>query len=182
MQADYGGTEIASALSLVYSSLPKPLVRPVAVILLTDGSACDVSTCVSHTQAAPSTLPHSAPDSFISVFTVGIDDGASSDTCDSIARAGNGMAVYVKQGEAIAGKCARVVRAARSPQLVNIVVSWMGHGVDEGADEHGILAQDGDQEGIEGNDVDFEMVTNIRNEAESDVPASIIKLIQHRRR
>ncbi|KAJ3981390.1 von Willebrand factor type A domain-containing protein [Lentinula detonsa] len=178
MQADYGGTEIASALSLAYSSLPKPLGRPVAVILLTDGSAWDVSTCVSHTQTALSTLPHSTPDSFIRVFTVGIGDGASSDTCDSIARAGNGMAVYVKQGEAIAGKCARVVRAARSPQVVNIVVSWMGHGVDGGgADlEHGILAQDGDQEGIEGNDDDFEMVTNIRNEAESDVPANVAPL------
>ncbi|KAJ3720752.1 hypothetical protein DFJ43DRAFT_721448 [Lentinula guzmanii] len=67
MLTDYGGTEIASALSLVYSSLPKPLVLPVAVILLTDGSAWDVSTCVSHTQTALSTLPHSAPDSFISV-------------------------------------------------------------------------------------------------------------------
>ncbi|KAJ3796762.1 hypothetical protein GGU11DRAFT_787332 [Lentinula aff. detonsa] len=77
MLTDYERTEIASALSLVYSSLPKPLVLPVAVILLTYGSAWDVSTCGSHTQNALSTPPHSAPDSFIRVFTVGIGDGAS---------------------------------------------------------------------------------------------------------
>ncbi|KAH7869311.1 von Willebrand factor type A domain-containing protein [Lentinula edodes] len=179
MQADYGGTEIASALSLVYSSLPKPLARPVAVILLTDGSAWDVPTCVSHTQNAISTLPISKPDSndpvsFIRVFTVGIGDGASSDTCDSIARAGNGFAVYVKQGEPVAGKCARVVRAARTPMVVDVMVDWTG---DQGADH-------GEQDGIEGvsND-DFEIVDNpgkgIQATTESLVPVSAVSLFNN---
>ncbi|KAJ4469718.1 hypothetical protein C8J55DRAFT_492013 [Lentinula edodes] len=179
MQADYGGTEIASALSLVYSSLPKPLARPVAVILLTDGSAWDVPTCVSHTQNAISALPIPQPDSndpvsFIRVFTVGIGDGASSDTCDSIARVGNGFAVYVKQGEPVAGKCARVVRAARTPMVVDVMVDWTG---DQGADH-------GEQDGIEGasND-DFEIVDNpgkgIQATTESLVPVSAVSLFNN---
>lgn len=124
MEANYGGTQIASALRIVYDSLPKPLLRPVAVFLLTDGSAWDVSTCVEHTQSAIATLPRPGnASSFIRVFTVGIGDGASTDTCESIARAGGGMAVYVKQAEALVGKCSRLVRAARTPQ-VKVEVDW----------------------------------------------------------
>ncbi|KAJ3773243.1 von Willebrand factor type A domain-containing protein [Lentinula raphanica] len=120
MHSDYGGTEIASALQLVYDSLSKPLTRPVAVFLLTDGEAWDVSTCVKHTSTARTTLPDSK--TFLRVFTVGIGDGASSDTCESIARAGGGMAVYVKEGESLTGKCSRLVRAARTPEVkVNVV-------------------------------------------------------------
>ncbi|KAJ3836578.1 von Willebrand factor type A domain-containing protein [Lentinula raphanica] len=120
MHSDYGGTEIASALQLVYDSLPKPLARPVAVFLLTDGEAWDVSTCVKHTSTARTTLPDSK--TFLRVFAVGIGDGASSDTCESIARAGGGMTVYVKEGESLTGKCSRLVRAARTPEVkVNIV-------------------------------------------------------------
>ncbi|KAJ3818333.1 von Willebrand factor type A domain-containing protein [Lentinula raphanica] len=168
MRADYGGTEIAAALSSTYSSLQTPLARPVAVILLTDGSAWDVSTCVSHTQTALSTLPQpkspgnpSSPSPFIRVFTVGIGDGASSDTCDSIARAGNGMAVYVKEGEAVAGKCARVVRAARSPQITGVVVSWLGDA------ESGVVEEEKEREDA---DEDFEMVEDIGKEDGSEVP------------
>ncbi|KAJ3928265.1 MAG: von Willebrand factor type A domain-containing protein [Lentinula lateritia] len=121
MQADYGGTEIASALRLVYDSLPKSLIRPVAVFLLTDGGAWDVSTCIKYTQSARTTLP--GPKTFIRVFSVGIGDGASSDTCESISRAGGGMTVYVKQGEPLTGKCSRLVRAARTPE-VRVNVDW----------------------------------------------------------
>lgn len=124
MQSNYGGTEIASALSLVYESLSKPLLRPVAVLLLTDGSAWDVPTCVEHTRSALATLPQPGnASSFIRVFTVGIGNGASSDTCESIARTGGGVAVYVKEGEALVGKCAKLVRAARMPE-VKVEVDW----------------------------------------------------------
>ncbi|KAJ3756978.1 von Willebrand factor type A domain-containing protein, partial [Lentinula raphanica] len=177
MRADYGGTEIAAALSSTYSSLPTPLARPVAVILLTDGSAWDVSTCVSHTQTALSTLPQprspanpSSPSPFIRVFTVGIGDGASSDTCDSIARAGNGMAVYVKEGEAVTGKCARVVRAARSPQITGVVVSWLGDA------ESGVVEEEKEREDA---DEDFEMVEDIGKEDGSEVPVKNLFNAEH---
>ncbi|KIK64074.1 hypothetical protein GYMLUDRAFT_83446 [Collybiopsis luxurians FD-317 M1] len=136
MYANYGGTEIASALESVFASLAKPLVRPVAVLLLTDGGAWDVPRCVSHTQTAVTGLPiPNDPNSFVRVFTVGIGDGASTDTCDSIARAGGGISVYVKQGEPVTGKCARLVRAARIPQL-KIQVAW---GLPEDEDDFEII-------------------------------------------
>ncbi|KAF5391181.1 hypothetical protein D9757_003124 [Collybiopsis confluens] len=133
MTANYGGTEIATVLELVFSSLSKPLTRPAAVFLLTDGSAWDVSSCVSHTNAAVASLPDpNDPATSLRVFTLGIGDGASSDTCDSIARAGSGIAVYVKAGEAVTGKCARLVRAARTPEVRAEVVWDVPDGDEDG--------------------------------------------------
>ncbi|KAF9073726.1 hypothetical protein BDP27DRAFT_1318044 [Rhodocollybia butyracea] len=124
MEADYGGTEIPSALRTVFSSLRKSLNHPAAVFLLTDGSSWEVSDCVSAVTAAV----HQSKDAekpFLRVFTVGIGAGASTDMCDSIARAGGGTSVYVQDGEEIIGKCARLVRAARTPPI-HIEVEWIG--------------------------------------------------------
>lgn len=129
LSANYGGTEIASALNTVFHSLPKPLVRPAAIFLLTDGSSWDVDACISNTTSAVRNLPSSLPwnkdvKSFIRVFTVGIGTGASSNMCDSIARAGGGTSVYVQEGEDMVGKCARLVRAARTPKI-NVEIEWI---------------------------------------------------------
>ncbi|KAE9388746.1 hypothetical protein BT96DRAFT_980927 [Gymnopus androsaceus JB14] len=141
MQADYSGTHIAEALRIVYDSLPKPLQCPVAVLLLTDGSAWDVPTCMEYTRSALNTLPQPGnANSFMCVFTVGIGNGASSDTCESIARAGGGMAVYVKQGEALVGKCTRLVRAARTPE-VKVKVDW-GVRVEDDDDDDFVVIED----------------------------------------
>ncbi|KAL0070454.1 von Willebrand factor A domain-containing protein 5A [Marasmius tenuissimus] len=141
MEANYGGTEIASALQSVYSSLSKPLSRPVSVFLLTDGSAWDVPACVSHTRSALSTM--ATDDNFIRVFTIGIGSGASTDTCDSIAKAGDGFSVYVANNEPVVGKCARLVRAARSPPIRKLEVLWTGAGSAEaGADEEFQIVDD----------------------------------------
>ncbi|KIK64028.1 hypothetical protein GYMLUDRAFT_83412 [Collybiopsis luxurians FD-317 M1] len=170
MDADYGGTEIASALELVFSSLTKPLVRPVAVLLLTDGSAWDVSRCVSHTRTAVTSLPvPNDPSSFIRIFTVGIGNGASTDTCDSIARAGAGMSVYVKQGEPVVGKCARLVRAARTPPIKDITVLWTGEEPNEAA---------------QGSDDDFEILDspekeNTAEESGTTAPALTLNLFDN---
>ncbi|KAJ3815045.1 hypothetical protein F5876DRAFT_31533, partial [Lentinula aff. lateritia] len=132
LQADYGGTEIPIALRTVFTSLQKPLRKPVAVFLLTDGSSWDVSACVSVITNALRDLPGPLPQSndpnarsFIRVFTLGIGAGASSDMCESIARAGEGVAVYAQEGEEMVGKCARLVSAARTPPI-SIEVEWMG--------------------------------------------------------
>ncbi|KAF8832550.1 hypothetical protein HHX47_DHR1001687 [Lentinula edodes] len=132
LQADYGGTEIPTALRTVFTSLQRPLRKPVAVFLLTDGSSWDVSACVSVITDALRDLPGPLPQSddpnaqsFIRVFTLGIGAGASSDMCESIARAGEGVAVYAQEGEEMVGKCARLVSAARTPPI-SIEVEWMG--------------------------------------------------------
>ncbi|KIK71252.1 hypothetical protein GYMLUDRAFT_52369 [Collybiopsis luxurians FD-317 M1] len=132
MDADYLGTEIPLALRTVFRSLSKPLPRPASVFLLTDGSSWDVSASASITAAAVRDLPgqtqqssNAEAKSFLRVFTMGIGAGASSDMCNSIARAGNGMAVYVQDGEEMIGKCTRLVRAARTPPI-DIEIEWMG--------------------------------------------------------
>ncbi|KAH8828760.1 hypothetical protein DL96DRAFT_1814096 [Flagelloscypha sp. PMI_526] len=133
MQADYGGTEIASALDLVFSSLSTPLSKPVAVFLLTDGAAWDVAGCVAKTKNAIAT--QATRENFMRVFTVGIGNGASTDTCDSIAKAGGGISVYVGPNEPIVGKCSRLVRAARTPPVQDFRIFWTGDDPSASSDE-----------------------------------------------
>ncbi|KAF9265846.1 VIT-domain-containing protein [Marasmius fiardii PR-910] len=124
MMANYGGTEIAAALASVFSSLLKPLTRPASIFLLTDGSAWDIPNCITQIHNALCNLTTS--DNFLRVFTLGIGDGASTDTCDSIAIAGQGFSVYVAANEPVMGKCARLVRAARTPPIRDLEVLWTG--------------------------------------------------------
>ncbi|KAH8828757.1 hypothetical protein DL96DRAFT_1015987 [Flagelloscypha sp. PMI_526] len=124
MNADYGGTEIVSALDLVYSSLSTPLNKPVAAFLLTDGGAWDVAECVATTKHA--IARQATQENFMRVFTVGIGDGASTDTCDSIAKAGGAISVYVGPNEPVVGKCSRLVRAARTPPIQDLQIFWTG--------------------------------------------------------
>ncbi|KAH7920144.1 hypothetical protein BV22DRAFT_1040192, partial [Leucogyrophana mollusca] len=123
MTANYGGTEIARALDAVYQSLPARLSKPVSIFLLTDGGAWDVEGCMSKTKTA---IHNCASDSmFMRVFTVGMGSGASTETCDGIARAGGGTSVYIiNSEEQYIGKCARLVSAARMAPVVNVEVTW----------------------------------------------------------
>ncbi|KAH8828753.1 hypothetical protein DL96DRAFT_1526542 [Flagelloscypha sp. PMI_526] len=124
MNADYGGTEIASALDLVFSSLSTPLTKPVAVFLLTDGGAWDVDGCVTRTKNA--ITQQATKENFMRVFTVGIGNGVSINTCDSIAKAGGAISVYVGPNEPVVGKCSRLVRAARTPPIQDLQILWTG--------------------------------------------------------
>ncbi|KAH7907953.1 von Willebrand factor type A domain-containing protein, partial [Hygrophoropsis aurantiaca] len=125
MEADYGGTEIARALEAVYKSLVTPLVRPVSIFLLTDGGAWDMESCTNITKKA--IQDHATDSTFMRVFTISLGQGASTATCDGIARAGGGMAVYIATPEEeYLGKCARLVRAARTAPVSDIKVSWPG--------------------------------------------------------
>ncbi|KAH7918536.1 hypothetical protein BV22DRAFT_1041703 [Leucogyrophana mollusca] len=123
MTANYGGTEIARAIDAVYQSLPARLSKPVSIFLLTDGGAWDVEDCMSKTKTA---IHNRASDSmFMRVFTVGMGNGVSTETCDGIARAGGGTSVYIiNSEEQYIGKCARLVSAARMAPIVNVEVTW----------------------------------------------------------
>ena len=68
---------------------------------------------------------HSTDEYFARVFTVGLGDGVSTETCDGIARAGGGMSVYIRSDkEKFMGKCTRLVSAARTVPVTNIKVHW----------------------------------------------------------
>ncbi|KAH8828758.1 hypothetical protein DL96DRAFT_1554451 [Flagelloscypha sp. PMI_526] len=133
MKADYGGTEIAYALDLVFSSLSTPLSKPVAVFLLTDGGAWDVAGCVAKTKNAMA--QQATKENFLRVFTVGIGKGASTDTCDNIAKAGGAISVYVGPNEPVVGKCARLVRAARTPPIQDLQIFWTGEDPNTSSDD-----------------------------------------------
>lgn len=157
MEADYGGTEIASALNSVYAA-SSSLSRPSNVFLLTDGEAWDVETCASHARLAAARSPH-----FVRTFVVGIGSGVSTNMCNTIARAGDGVAIYVADNEPFTGKLGRLVRAARTPPVRDIAVRWTDPDANEAVDE-----------------ADFEMVdvesSQEDSEAEVSRPAASIPL------
>ncbi|KAJ3760141.1 hypothetical protein EV360DRAFT_68941 [Lentinula raphanica] len=126
MKANYGGTEIPRALEAVFKSLPSKLTRPVSIFLLTDGGVWGslLQNCVTTVQKA--ITDRSSNTSFMRVFTIGIGNGVSTETCDRIARAGGGTSTYiVADNEQFIGKCTRMVRAARTPPIVDIKVTWV---------------------------------------------------------
>ncbi|KAJ3730950.1 hypothetical protein DFJ43DRAFT_461619 [Lentinula guzmanii] len=126
MQANYGGTEMAGALDAVFASLPSRLTRPVSIFLLTDGGVWGsiLQNCVAKVEKA--ITDRTSDNAFMRVFTIGIGNGVSTETCDRIARAGGGTATYiVADNEQFIGKCTRLVRAARTPPIVDIKVTWV---------------------------------------------------------
>lgn len=123
MKADYGQKDIAKALTAVFNSLPSTLVRPVSIFLLTDGAAWDVQDCMAKTEAA--IRQRSTDKCFMRVFTVGLGDAVSTETCDGIARAGGGTSIYIRTAdEKFEGKCHRLLAAARMVPVKNIKVQW----------------------------------------------------------
>ncbi|KDR70953.1 hypothetical protein GALMADRAFT_144419 [Galerina marginata CBS 339.88] len=126
MTASFGANKQTSkALKHVFDSLasaPGP-VRPVSIFLLTDGAAWDVKECIAATEAA--VRARTTPQNFMRVFTVGLGDGVSTETCDGIARAGHGFATYVVTAEpSFLGKAVRLVLAARTPPITKFKIFW----------------------------------------------------------
>ncbi|KAF5354538.1 hypothetical protein D9758_011228 [Tetrapyrgos nigripes] len=81
----------------------------------------DISSITSLVQSKVSKSPLSSP---LRVFTLGIGDGVSTDLCESVARAGNGVYLYAREPESILWKCARLFRAGRTPMVQNVTVDW----------------------------------------------------------
>ncbi|KAF5333055.1 hypothetical protein D9758_017860 [Tetrapyrgos nigripes] len=119
IQADLGGTELFQALDAVF--LSRHTNVPTAVFVLTDGQVTDISSITSLVHSKVSKSPLSSP---LRVFTLGIGDGVSTDLCESVARAGNGVYIYAREPESILWKCARLFRAGRTPMVQNVTVDW----------------------------------------------------------
>ncbi|GLB36532.1 putative vault protein inter-alpha-trypsin domain [Lyophyllum shimeji] len=112
------GTEIGNALRYVLGSRSQEM--PTAIFLLTDGEAHGDEAKLVVEDAVKRSAAH-AP---LRVFTLGIGSGVSTATCDGIARAGNGVALYAIDAESILGKCARLFTAGRTPFVRNVTVDW----------------------------------------------------------
>lgn len=136
MDADFGGTEMRKALDATFSS--RKTDKPTSVFVLTDGDVSRRSFCSSpifelssllSTQAwdlegvnttVSTALTSSTSSAPLRVFVLGIGNSASTAMCEGIARAGNGTTQFVVEGESFTGKMARLLKAARSPQLLNV--------------------------------------------------------------
>lgn len=97
MEANYGGTEIRSALDYAFKNKTKEQIDdkpiPVAVFVLTDGEAWDLSNVIATVSQAA--LQAQKEYSLLRTFVLGVGNDVSTSMCDGIARAGKGVAVYV---------------------------------------------------------------------------------------
>ncbi|KAL1747314.1 hypothetical protein HDZ31DRAFT_80550 [Schizophyllum fasciatum] len=119
MQANYGGTQIREALENVFASRQES--HPTSVFVLTDGAAYDKDASVHTVQVAVNTAPPHAP---LNVYCLGIGKSVSTDMCEGIARAGDGIFLYAQRVESIMSKCARLLRAGRAPRVEEVTMDW----------------------------------------------------------
>eukprot|EP00162_Nutomonas_longa_P016051 comp22477_c0_seq3/m.55601 comp22477_c0_seq3/g.55601 ORF comp22477_c0_seq3/g.55601 comp22477_c0_seq3/m.55601 type:complete len:879 (+) comp22477_c0_seq3:28-2664(+) len=118
MSANMGGTEILSALKMVFGQkLHREYLRQVFV--LTDGEVDNNDAVFAAVRDAASTMR---------VFSFGIGDGASRALVNGIARAGRGMAEFIANDERIEPKVMRQLRRAVQPVLGDVQVSWAKNG------------------------------------------------------
>ncbi|KAF7345067.1 hypothetical protein MVEN_01670000 [Mycena venus] len=120
MQADYGGTEIRSALEACFTG--RKVDRPTSVFVLTDGEAWDLDGVLEEVKTAVAGAPENAP---LRVSVLGIGDQVSTAMCEGIARVGHGTCMLVGEQEAsFTGKIARLLKASKTPVISNISVDW----------------------------------------------------------
>ncbi|KAJ7599217.1 von Willebrand factor type A domain-containing protein [Mycena floridula] len=121
MQADYGGTEIRAALETCFQS--RKTDRPTSVFVLTDGDAWDLDSVLEVVKKKVEGVQSKS--GYLRVFCLGIGDSVSTAMCEGIARMGNGACMMVGDKEAtMAGKIARLFKAARTPPISDLSVDW----------------------------------------------------------
>jgi len=119
MQADLGGTEILSALRMVFEDrVERGTMRQVVVV--TDGE-------VTNTDAALELVKKHAASH--RVFAFGIGAGASAHLVRGIARAGGGTAEFIVPGERIEPKVLRLFGRLLGPALTDVRMNWGRLGV-----------------------------------------------------
>ncbi|GAA5822106.1 hypothetical protein JCM11251_004859 [Rhodosporidiobolus azoricus] len=114
MDANFGGTEMRNALDSVFKERKKDV--PTSLFVLTDGDAWDLAGVNDSVKKAVSSSDVAAP---LRVFVLGIGNSASTALCEGIARHGRGLAQFVVDGESFTGKCNRLLKAAKSPAILN---------------------------------------------------------------
>ncbi|EJD54093.1 hypothetical protein AURDEDRAFT_180436 [Auricularia subglabra TFB-10046 SS5] len=120
MRADYGGTEIRSALKMAFDSRPEERRgEPTMVLLLTDGEAWDVQGVLKETESAVE-----GSKGALRVFVLGVGDQVSTNMCNAIARAGRAVASFVGEQEKPDVKLMNLLKAARGAAVTDISVDW----------------------------------------------------------
>ncbi|KIY71394.1 VIT-domain-containing protein [Cylindrobasidium torrendii FP15055 ss-10] len=120
MDANYGGTEIKSALAMCFQRRAPD--KQTSIFVLTDGDAWEVKSVLDEVRRAVDGAPAKAP---LRVYCLGIGDSASTEMCQGIARAGRGICMMVLEKEAtMTGKIARMLKAAKAQPLSDLEFDW----------------------------------------------------------
>ncbi|KAI0390159.1 von Willebrand factor type A domain-containing protein [Xylariaceae sp. FL0594] len=109
-RADYGGTEILSAVEAAIARRYTDMLLDVMV--LTDGEVYDQSAVFHAVRKASN-------DHECRFFSLGIGSRVSTALVEGIAAAGNGLSQFVAEGEKMNAKMVRLLKAALSPHISN---------------------------------------------------------------
>ena len=110
--ANMGGTETHAAIKATIERRFKDI--PLEVIVLTDGDIWNQESLFSYINEQVDSAKGN-----IRVFTLGIGNGVSSALIEGLARAGNGFAQSVQEGERLDSCVVRMLRGSLSPHVSN---------------------------------------------------------------
>lgn len=107
--ANYGGTEIQAPVEATVNNRLKN--SPLEIMVLTDGQVWNQNPLFEF-------IKNSA-DKEVRLFSLGIGSQASTSLVEGMARAGNGFAQFVKDGETIDKRVVRMLKAALTPHITD---------------------------------------------------------------
>jgi hypothetical protein len=127
LAASYGGTEMLPPLKATIENRYKDI--PLEIIMLTDGETWNQQAVFDYLneQIQDGRAP-------IRVFTLGIGSGVSHALIEGIAKAGNGFAQSVQDGEKMSSKVVRMLKGALSPHVNDYTLEVKYSGVEEDDD------------------------------------------------
>lgn len=111
-RADYGGTELLLPVKAAFEQMLGDM--PLEVMLLTDGEIWGEQTLFDYINTQ---IIENAADA--RVFALGIGNDVSHTLVEGVARAGNGFAQFVAEGEGTDKKVVRMLKGALYPHLKN---------------------------------------------------------------
>ncbi|TGZ69210.1 hypothetical protein CRM22_003855 [Opisthorchis felineus] len=115
MNADMGGTEVLPALKTAYDSPLSGAGWYRQIIFLTDGDVTNADEVVGLVQSNI----HKAR-----LFSIGIGDGASTYLVSSVARAGRGLATFIRDESQLRGAVMKVLKSALEPRALPTKLHW----------------------------------------------------------
>ncbi|KXJ87439.1 von Willebrand factor type A domain-domain-containing protein [Microdochium bolleyi] len=161
--ANYGGTEMYQPLEATFQrrqQQQKGVSGNLEVFLLTDGEIWDQENLLRMVQRHVSESKGA-----IRVFSLGIGDGASTSLVEGVARAGNGFAQSVVEGEDMSGKVVRMVKGAVFPHVKDYQLE-----VKYGSDTAAPAASEKSDASNDVDDDDFEVVEKVLDALVIDDP------------
>jgi len=113
LEADMGGTEIINPLRFALASHNSDSGYSKQVILLTDGQVANEQNVVDFVRGKGNRI-----------FSLGIGSGVSTFLVKGLARATEGHAAFVQDGEDLEPVCASMFKKALTPAISNLKISW----------------------------------------------------------